>query len=199
MFSAGLAAKLVGIFADEGAEPKDLNLLAEKPWLVKRMIDVIRNKSEIKDIDYYINFDYCLLLPDGLRLGQLPGSVGGSVRFNSDQGKNKLYLTHLQMSARISRARITGKMLLEEFRKIESKVLLGIQLLHFYLSHPQLIPANWENEKIFFWGTICRDYGNKLYVPFMFYNGKEWESDFRCLDLNFDYEDSAIVFDTLKV
>jgi len=33
----------------------------------------------------------------------------------------------------------------------------------------------------------------------MFYNGKEWESDFRCLDLNFDYEDSAIVFDTLKV
>lgn len=69
----------------------------------------------------------------------------GAFRF--DQSKVTLYLDDEQQNEK----GITGHKLRQ---KLKVKTVYNVNLLEFYLSHSYLIPEEWKDKFIYFWGTI---------------------------------------------
>ena len=69
-------------------------------------------------------------------------------------------------------------------KELQDKPVLNINLLTFYLAHPSLIPEDWKEKQIFFWGTIRRDPLGGLWVGYMYWSGEHWWWDHRLILLN---------------
>lgn len=120
----------------------------------------------------YINFNAPAHIPRGYdwevrEEDQLPGRVVG--QWTWDPNQVTLYLSDRQQSYGYYDA-IRGSELKTELQERGIPVF-GAQLLDYLLEYPQLIPEEWKDEYIFFWGTIYRANNNILYVRYLCRNG----------------------------
>ena len=77
----------------------------------------------------------------------------------------------------------------ELIKILEKKPVLNATVLDHLLKHQELIPADLEGEKIFFWGTIYEGMDEELYVRYMNWgNDRKWRGELKCLDSYFDHD-----------
>ena len=54
---------------------------------------------------------------------------------------------------------------------------MNANVLDYLLAHPELIPEDWKNKYVFFWGTIYRYSSGGLCVRYLCWNGSKWRWD----------------------
>ena len=59
---------------------------------------------------------------------------------------------------------------------------LSANVLDYLLEHPKLIPEEWKNKYIYFWGTVYRSSVGNLFVRFLDWFGGRWDWNCRWLD-----------------
>lgn len=107
-------------------------------------------------------------IPDGITLESHKGL--GKI----DPTKIELYLSEKQKTGYIK-----GTDLLKE---LEDKPVLNAVVLDYLLKHPKLIPDEWKDKYVYFWGTIySNSYGN-LFVRCLDWNGRRWGRLYSWLD-----------------
>ncbi|HQB76530.1 MAG TPA: hypothetical protein PLI25_03055 [bacterium] len=104
---------------------------------------VLKEQAEIKTIEHLIDCDSAPFIPKGWSLEE--HRRNGFLKF--DPAKISLYLPRKQKKG------IEG----EELRKIlANKPVMNANILDYLLDHPELIPEDWKDKYVFFWGTIYR-------------------------------------------
>lgn len=89
---------------------------------------------------------------------------GGQLEWNPDEVK--LWLCDEQKGSSIEG---------NELRKLlKGKPVLNACVLEYLLANPHLIPKEWKDKKVFFWGTIYRDSDGNLYVRHLWWGGAGW-------------------------
>lgn len=149
--------------------------------LLARFRDVVRGLSEINPILHAIDCDAAPFVPIGLNYreeDQLPNRVKGI--FAWDPTKVKLYLSKEQEGDK----HIIGKDLRKE---LASQPVLNANPLDYLLKpeNQHLIPEEWKDKAVFFWGTVyCNSSGN-LCVRYLYWHDGRWDCGFRWLDRDF--------------
>jgi len=82
-------------------------------------------------------------------------------------------------SSRQIKGSIEGHKLRQE---LTNKPVLNANVLDYLLDHPELIPEDWKNKRIYFWGTIYRDSDGDLYVRQLDRDGSKWGWHFKWLN-----------------
>lgn len=59
-------------------------------------------------------------------------------------------------------------------KELAGKPVLNANVLDYLLAHPHLIPEEWKDKAVFFWGTIYRYRGGLLYVRYLGWDGDGW-------------------------
>jgi hypothetical protein len=116
---------------------------------------------------------------------------GGQFAF--DPLKLEYYLSNEQQNSGLD-AFIEGNKLREE---LSGKPVLNANVLDYLLSNPHLIPKEWRGNYNYFWGTLYRIRGGRLFVRFLFWqynDGKSrWSCSYRWLDSDFRALDRAVL------
>jgi hypothetical protein len=94
---------------------------------------------------------------------------GGAFTWDKETQKNALYLSKGQAGS----SYIVGNMLRKELKN-KSTPVLNANVLDYLLKNPYLIPLEWKGTYVFFWGTIYRDRGGRLYVRCLCWSGGRW-------------------------
>jgi hypothetical protein len=71
--------------------------------------------------------------------------------------------------------------------------VMNANMLEFYLKNTHLIPSEWKDKAIFFWGTIYRDVGGNLYVRYLYWRGDHWDWNFDWLGNDWNVSNPAVV------
>lgn len=79
------------------------------------------------------------------------------------------------------------------FELLRSERVLNVNVLDYLLQHRELIPAAWKDYTVYFWGTVYVRH-NELVVRCLFWNGKNWNEDFDTLDLSWNDEEPAAIY-----
>lgn len=99
-------------------------------------------------------------------------------QFEWDPAQVELYLSDAQKDGRIE-----GNKLRKE---LEGKPVLNANVLDYLLKNSHLIPEEWKDKYVFFWGTIYRSQydpdDSDLYVRFLNWVGDRWCYSTRRLD-----------------
>jgi len=107
---------------------------------------------------------------------------GWKIKEHKSLGKVDLSKIKLFISKKQGNKYIIGT----ELKKfLDNKKVLNANILDYLLEHQELIPQEWKDGLVFFWGTIYRDSGGNLYVRCLYWNGAKWHWDYCWLDLNF--------------
>jgi len=103
---------------------------------------------------------------------------GGKLIFNPVH--TTLYLVEGQ-----GRNNIAGRDMRKLLRK---KPVLNANVLDYLIKKENwhLIPEEWKEGYIFFWGTVYHDRGVKLYVRYLCWVGKGWDQGFDSVSERFD-------------
>lgn len=153
--SVGLAHELSITATKVGWEPKDFSDLAHSENKARQVLSYLRGFSEMRPIPHLIDCDAAPFIPDGWQVEE--HRKGGQFKF--DPAMVKLYLSKGQRGGK----RIEGAKLRTELAK---KSVLNANVLD-YLRKPEnrrLIPAEWKDKYIYFWGTIYRGPDGSLFV-----------------------------------
>jgi hypothetical protein len=59
-------------------------------------------------------------------------------------------------------------------RRLRTKPVLNANALDSVLKHPRLIPSEWKNKQIYFWGTIYRDLDDEQCVRYLYAPYETW-------------------------
>jgi len=96
-------------------------------------------------------------------------------------------------SGRQKTKHIAGSLLRKE---LEQKPVLNAYALDYLLEYQELIPAEWKDMCVFFWGTIYRLVGshNELYVRYIAWREGGWVTDYRLAGVFFDESTPAAMF-----
>lgn len=76
---------------------------------------------------------------------------------------------------------------------LKNQPVLNANMLDFLLKYPQLIPEEWKNGAVFFWGTIYRDSAVGLYVRCLYWGGGRWFWSWYPLGVDWDASHPAAV------
>lgn len=63
---------------------------------------------------------------------------------------------------------------------------LNANVLQYLLEHPDLIPEEWKEKWVYFWGTILRRPSGSLYVRCLYWYDDRWFSVYDRLDYGWD-------------
>lgn len=91
---------------------------------------------------------------------------GGQLKFDASQ--IELYFSTAQKNRRSSS---DGSKLKKE---LASTSVLNANVLDYLLAHTELIPEDWKDKDIFFWGTTYRDSDGNQCVRCLSWNGVKW-------------------------
>ncbi len=125
----------------------------------------------MQNTEIIIDCDAPVFVSDGWSVApdseQLPNRVRG--QFKWDPSKINLYLSDKQKEGKW----IEGNKLREELKK---EKVLPAQILDYLLKpeNKHLIPEEWKNKSVFFWGTIYRDSGGGFCVRCLWWDGVGW-------------------------
>lgn len=78
---------------------------------------------------------------------------------------------------------IRGHDLREELR---GQAVLNTNVLDYLLNHPHLIPEEWKDKSVFFWGTVYRFPDGALCVRYLGWRGASWRWSFSSLNCVWD-------------
>lgn len=160
LYSIGAMNQLADTLENNGFSTDDLTKLKQFGNL-KGIIDILHGKAEIKYPKHLIDCDALPFIPDGVMVEKhIPG---GLWKWNS---KIPFYLSKKQKNGTIN-----GHDLRKE---LDGKPVLNANVLDYLLAHPELIPEEWKNKYIFFWGTIYRSSGGGFYVRCLSWSGSRW-------------------------
>jgi len=67
-------------------------------------------------------------------------------------------------------------------QELTDESVLNANVLDYLLIHPELIPEDWKNKRIYFWGTIYSDSEGDLYVRQIEWDGSKWGWHFKWLN-----------------
>jgi hypothetical protein len=123
----------------------------------------------ISTTKYIIDLDADPFVPDGWKVEE--HIKGGQFEF--DPVEVLLHLEEEQQNGSIVGTKLR--------KKLEKKSRYNANLLEFYLAHPNLIPEEWKGKAVFFWGTIYRHSGGRLYVRCLIWLEGRWQWDCRWL------------------
>lgn len=65
--------------------------------------------------------------------------------------------------------------------RLKDKPVLNANVLDYLLKHTELIPEDWKDKYVYFWGTIYRDSGGHLSVRCLGWSGDRWGWSFNWL------------------
>lgn len=95
-----------------------------------------------------------------------------------DTEKTSLYLSEEQ-----ERESVNGFSLRNE---LLYKPVMPANVLDYLLANTELIPNDWKNKKVFFWGSIYCDSSGRFCVRYLYLNCSEWDWHYYWLDCDFD-------------
>jgi hypothetical protein len=145
--------------------------------LARRQADLFRRVSEgtlpahnvladlqriIEGGSTMVDCDAAPFIPEGWEVrpaDQLPGRVQGQV----DATKLGLYLPEEQQS--------DGLIGHELRKKLEGKPVLPANVLDYLYENEHLIPEEWKDTTVYFWGTVYRDRGGIPWVCYLYWDG----------------------------
>lgn len=116
---------------------------------------------------------YCGLRPDVPNTMQLKEHFSVVESFKWNPQKVLLYLDVCQGDS----TSITGDQLL---KKLWHKRVLNANVIDFLLVHQHLIPEEWKDKRVFFWGTTYSRNG-RILVPCIAWCYDKWERRYRQL------------------
>ncbi|MBT3231005.1 hypothetical protein HN358_04495 [Candidatus Uhrbacteria bacterium] len=114
---------------------------------------------------------------------------GGQIEF--DPSKIVLHLESEQQ-----RSTIVGN---ELRKRLEGQPVMNANVLDHLLANTRLIPEDWKADEqgrircIYFWGTIYRDSGGRLYVRYLCWNDGQWRWYCSWLDDPWDSQRPAAI------
>lgn len=82
---------------------------------------------------------------------------------------------------------------LELFKRLRTERVLNANVLDYLLQHRELIPEEWKDYTVYFWGTVYIRCG-ELVVRCLFWNGFNWLEDFDTLDLSWNDEEPTVIY-----
>jgi hypothetical protein len=135
----------------------------------------------------YINFNTDPSIPQGFRtrkVDQIVTRVQGEWNFASNS--TNLYLSKRQKDGQD----IRGYDLLNE---LKGKSVIGVHLSDYIKNDFYLIPPEWIDMTIFFWGTIYRNWDDQLYVFYLYWDGNAIYRGYRWLGQLWDCNMPAVI------
>ena len=162
--------------SDAGATTDDAAWL-RSPGNAALALDFIRRQRAVLQGDHIIDCDAAPFTPDSWKVEE--HEKGG--QFVWDAAKVALHLEPEQVNG--SLVGTTLRKRLKRLRKLNANVL------DYLLKNPHLIPEEWKGKYVFFWGTVYRRAGGRLYVRCLYWVGSSWRwNDYWVgLDWNADY------------
>lgn len=164
MLDVSQAAELKMAFRRGNWTNEQIKRLSEGD-LLTQVRKVILNLSVIKDIEHWIDCDAKPFAPDKLKVEE--HRPGGQWKF--DLQKISFYLSESQKNGDISAGDLR--------KKLKNKPVLNANVLDYLLARPELIPEEWKNKRIFFWGTIYRNSADCPCVRYLSFFDGRWECD----------------------
>jgi hypothetical protein len=110
----------------------------------------------------------------------------GKITLVKREGKlyanGKMVIRHLSPNQRGGKV-IEGHKLRNELKDVQ---VLNACTLDALLANPLLIPEAWESGHTYFWGTIFRGMGGRLYVKYLYCDGGRWYWHYHWLGRHWD-------------
>lgn len=97
-----------------------------------------------------------------------------------------LHISHKQRDG----GSISGHELVKD---LEGEPVMGLQLLNYFYSSPYIIPSEWKNKMVFFWGTILHSWEGGLYVFYLYWDGESCYKNYRWLGESWTENMPAVV------
>lgn len=171
-YSIGAMNQLGDALENAGFSAEDVTKLKQFSNL-KGLKDVLCGKAEIKypevkHPEHFIDCGANIFVPYGW--GVYKHKKGGFLKF--DPSKISLHLSEGQQNGSI-----TGYDLEHELR---GKPIMNVNVLEYLLKHCELIPGEWKDKHIFFWGTTYYDTYGYVHVRYLSYFGPRWGLDPGC-------------------
>lgn len=163
----GLAHKLGLAWETEGGTLADMNTFAENGSLIRDLLAVLRGNAEIRIVSHLIDCSAQPMIPEGWRIepeDQIASRFQGELVWSPE--KIRLHLDDAQK---------TGTIVGNDLKKkLEGQLVLPANVLDYLIAHPALIPLDWKEKAVFFWGTIYRNSVGSAYVRFLDWDGGRW-------------------------
>ena len=150
----------------------------------QRVVVLGKNKIRVK-------LDAPPKLPfDGAEIEAHFGSGWVTVEKRKD---GQLYVGGRKVILHVSECQKDGKKIkgYELCEELTGKTVLNANILDALLEFTHLIPEDWKEKTVFFWGTIYRNSDGYLCVRFLFWGGSRWHWCCYCLGGDFDGRDPA--------
>ena len=163
LYSVGQMNQVGDALEAAGYTPDEVTKLRSSPLSLADFKLVLLGRATIQPIKYLIDCDADPFLPNGWTVES--HQKGGQFVF--DPAKVTLHLSKKQQSG----GAIVGNDLRKELRR---KPVLNANVLDYLLKNPHLIPEEWKDKYVFFWGTVYRYSNGLLYVRYLYFRGGRW-------------------------
>jgi hypothetical protein len=183
-YTEGQIHQLANKLEAEGFTPEDITKLGQ----LKNLSDIIRGlfcgTHELRLVRHIINCDADPFIPSGSKV--VEHRKGGQGQLEWNMKKVSLYLSELQKDGKY----IEGNKLREELKAMP---VLNANVLDYLLAHPRIIPEEWKDESVNFWGTIYLSPDGHLSVRCLRWFGGQWHWDWNWLIHSFGSGGPAVV------
>lgn len=180
-YSEGQTHQLMDALEAAGYTPADVTRLGQFDDL-PGIRGVLHGRSKIVVVKHTIDLDAAPFVPDGWTIEE---HVKGG-QFEWDPAKVIPYLSPDQEAGQV----VSGDNLREH---LKTKPVFNANLLDYLLANPQIIPETIKSKLLFFWGTIYRDSGGRLYVRCLSWGGGRWRWRYGRLDYGWNSDHPAAV------
>jgi len=174
-YTEGQIHQLATALEAEGFTSADLDEIKKN---LPRIREFLRGTHELRLMRHIIDCDADPYCPTGWEV--VEHRKCGRIELEWNQDRIRLYLSKDQEGG----SHVSGHKLRKE---LADQPILNANVLDYLLAHSELIPKEWEEEIIFFWGTIYRfsdsdgDSDDNLFVRHLRRIGGGWVWDYSCL------------------
>ena len=163
LYSVGQMNQLGDALEAAGYTPDEVTKLRSSLSLLVDFKLVLLGRANVQTIEeHLIDCDADPIIQFGLQIEE--HKKGGQFFF--DPTKVTLYLSKKQNGGHI-----IGNDLRKELCR---KPVLNANVLDYLLKNPHLIPEEWKDKYVFFWGTVYRYSNGLLYVRYLYFRGGRW-------------------------
>jgi hypothetical protein len=165
-FDVGLACKI-----KQALSRNSISDVADLDWLasgdnINKVRQVRLGNAEIVTTMHVIDCDANPLIPDGCSVEEHQKS--GVLKWNP--ANVTLYFSKEQKEGNW----IKGHKLHKELMSRSVRVM-NANVLDYLLTHPYLIPEDWKDKQVFFWGTIYHNQSDELFIYGLYNSHGRWE------------------------
>ncbi len=173
LYSIGSMNQLGDAFENNGFTPDDITKLKQFGSL-KGIQDILNGKACIHYPSHLINCDITPIVTNKEWFVK-QHNKDGLWKFNPK--KVVLYLSEKQQKE----GKVSGMELRAELRDTYKHVL-NDNVLDYLLEHQEIIPEDWRDKKILFWGTLYSSNNGFLSIYSMYWDGFLWHKKSKWVD-----------------